>query len=190
MSETQALSNDILADGFADLSITFGLSVKEHVRAHRSLLVRHPAGWILYGVFLGVPLAMIVYLLLLGPDPDPAIWLLAGAALAVSAMASYAIPFAQVLSLRKGQAGIAGPHTMTLTDGGVRMRSPHSDVDLSWEAIYRARETKEFIFIHMGKNVAYFLPKRVLTPEMLSRARELLLSRLGKRARLFEPDGR
>jgi hypothetical protein len=190
MSETQALSNDILADGFADLSVTFESSVKEHALAAGSLIFRRTAVRILYACWLVGPVGVIIYLGLRDPDPQPETWWLAGGLMVFGLALPYIFPWLLVLSLRKGQTGIGGPHTMTLNGGGVRMLSPHTKVDLSWGGVYGARETKEFIFIHMGKNVAYFLPKRVLTPEMLSQARELLLSRLGKSARLFESDGR
>jgi len=189
MENPNFVSNRPSVDRPADLSITFDMNLKEHVRAQRSMIFHHPAGKVLCGMFVGVPLAMLIYLLFRGPDPDPESWLLAGAALVLGAGAMYSFGWLQVLSLRKGQAGIAGPHTMRLSDAGIRMESPHHTVDYTWEGIFGVRETTEFIFVQLGKNVAYFIPKRVLTPETGSRLCELFRSQLGTRAAVWTPTG-
>ena len=170
-----------------DLSVRFQIGAGEHVSAHRTILLRHPAGWVLYGSLIAAPLGMIIYLAFLDRHPDPEKWVLVGAAVVVSAVSSYAFSWGPVLSLRKGQPGIDGPQTMTLNDDGVRIQFVYSNVDLTWDAIYGARETNKFILIHLGKNVCYLLPKRVLDAELLSRARGVLRSHLGNRAKVWQP---
>ena len=173
-----------------DLSVRFQIGVREHVSAHRALLLRHPAGWVLYGLLVAVPLGMIIYLAFLDRHPHLENWVLVGAAVVVCVVSSYAFSWGPVLSLRKGQPGIDGPQIMTLNDSGVRIQFLHSNVALTWEAIYGARETNKFILIHPGKNVCYLLPKRVLDRELLSRARRVLQNHLGNRARVRTPDQR
>src|SRR6516164_3180980 len=123
-----------------DFSVRFQIGVREHVSAQRALLLRHPAGQIFCGLLLAVPLWMIIYLAFLDRHPHPEKWVLVAAAVVVSAVTWYAFPFGPVLALRKGLSGIDGPQVMTLNDSGVRIQFLHSSVDLTWEAIYGARE--------------------------------------------------
>ena len=96
-----------------DLSVRFQIGVREHVSAHRALILRHPAGWVLYGLLLAVPLGMIIYLAFLDRHPHPEKWVLVAAAAVVSAVTWYSFPWGPVLSLRKGLAHIDGPQIMT-----------------------------------------------------------------------------
>jgi hypothetical protein len=185
MGKPETTQSSLPAPGSTDLSVTFEIGVREHVSAQRALMLRHPAGWVLYGLLVAVPLGMIIYEAFLDRHPHPEKWVLVGAAVVVSAVSSYAFAWGPVLSLRKGQPGIDGPQTMTLNDDGVRIQFVYSNINLTWDAIYSARETNKFILIHPGKNVCYVLPKRVLDAELLSLARGVLRSHLGNRAKVW-----
>ena len=165
-----------------DLKVTFTARLREHTRALRSFMLGQTAGRLLYVFWLGGPIAAIVILNLV--EPDPLNWWLGGGLLAAGSAGLYCFPWLQALSLRQGQPGFYGAQMVTLSENGVHIQLPHSNVDLTWKAIYCARETRDFIFIQVGKNVAYFIPKRVLDQELLSRVRGVLRANLGTRGRI------
>jgi hypothetical protein len=182
MDKPENSTDDIVAQDLTDLKVTFATSLREHTRAMRAFMLRQTAGRIMYVVWLGVPLALMIYLIL--REPDPLNWWLGGGLVVAGAGALYAFPWLQALSIRKGQPDFYGPQITTLDEDGVHIQLQHSKIDLTWKAIYGARETSEFIFIQLGKNVSHFLPKRVLNEEVLSRIRRALRSHLGNQARV------
>ena len=169
-----------------DITVTFQTSAREQVRAARGLIARQKAGWFLYALFLGFPVVLSVYVAFFDPDPRPWNWWFIVGLGIFGGLYLYLFPWIPVLTVRKGQPSIDGPHAMNLNDGGVQVVSPHSRFELGWEAVVKALETAEFFFIYTGKNVAQMLPKRVLTPDALMQVRALLRSRLGRRAHLRE----
>ena len=188
MEKPENSAGDMFAQESTDLKVTFATSLREHIRALRSFMLRQTAGRILYVFWIGGPLAAIVILNLL--EPDPFNWWLGCGLLAAGSAGLYGLPWLQAVSLRKGQPGFYGTQIVTLGEDGVYVQLPYSNVDLTWNAIYGARETRDFIFIQLGKNVSYFLPKRVLDQELLSRVRGVLRGHLGTRARVWSSDER
>jgi len=188
MDEPMNSTHDMVDHELKDLKVTFATSLKEHTRALRSFMLRQTSGRLLYVFWIGGPIAAIVILNLL--EPDPFNWWLCGGLLVAGSAALYCLPWLQALSLRKGQPGFYGTQNVTLAENGVQIQLPHSNVDLTWKAIYCARETRDFIFIQVGKNVSYFLPKRVLDQELLSRVRGVLREHLDTRARVWASDER
>ena len=181
-------THDMVRQELNDLKVTFATSLREHVRALRSFMLRQTSGRLLYVLWIGGPIAAIVILNLL--DPDPFNWWLGGGLLVAGSGALYGFPWLQALSMRNGQPDFYGTQIVTLGENGVNIQLSHSNVDLTWKAIYCARETRDFIFIQVGKNVSYFLPKRVLDNELLSRVRGVLREHLDTRARVWASDER
>src|SRR5215467_5691443 len=188
MDEPMNSTHDTVEQELKDLKVTFSTCLKEHTRALRSFMLRQTSGRILYVFWIGGPIAAIVILNLL--EPDPFHWWLGGGLLVAGSAALFCFPWLQALSLRKGQPDFYGTQIVTLGENGVNIQLSHSNVDLTWKAIYRARETRDFIFIQVGKNVSYFLPKRVFDRDLLSRVRGVLRGHLGARARVWAPDER
>jgi hypothetical protein len=182
MEKPENSTGDNVAQESTDLKVTFATSLREHTRALRSFMLRQTAGRLLYAFWIGGPIAALVYLNL--REPDPFNWWLCGGLVVAGNAALYSLPWLQALSLRKGQPDFYEPQITTLNENGVHIQLPHGNIELTWKAIYCARETGEFIFIQVGKNVSYFLPKRVLDAELLSRVRGVLRSHLGTRARV------
>jgi hypothetical protein len=67
------------------------------------------------------------------------------------------------------------------------MAGPLSNVAVAWGGILSVVETREFLLFFVQKNLAYFLPKRVIANSTeLSELRALILREIGARAQLLE----
>src|SRR5215831_7778753 len=182
MDKTEGVCNNLTGHALTEVSMSFELSVAEQVRAWRSFVATLPAVGSLFCFLVFGPVAVLVWVNF--QDPQQENWWLPAGLLLLGALVAYGLPWGVVLNLRKGQQESQGPQTMMFNSYGIHLRFAKSSFDFAWEAVYRAYESKEFVFIRIGKNAGYFLPKRVLTPETLSSVRELLRSQLGGRARM------
>ena len=61
-----------------------------------------------------------------------------------------------------------------------------SDGEIKWDAIIKARETKQDFFFYTSKRFALFLPKRVISGEsQMIELRHLIVEKLGDKAALM-----
>ena len=160
-------------------TVTFRTDLGEQVRAARAVIIRQPSGWFLHALFLGMPLALVLFLVFLDPDVRPWNWWFAFGMFVFCGGFLYLFPWIPVRAVRKGQKNIDGPVTVTIDDEGVKVVAPQSTASFGWGAVAKHTETAEFLFIYTGQNVAMTLPKRAFASEELAAVRSLLATNAG-----------
>ncbi len=163
------------------LTFAFTLEPAEQVRVSRLLRQRTRAGqlWRWVGIpFLILPVALVIALdrplaLLM---PYALIVVLAGLLIASS-------PAIQRWQVRRAFA--AAPHLQALTyrftEPGLELATAVSSGVLAWEGVTEALETDDEFILYISPGCAYYVPKRVVGPQV-GALREFLLARLGHRA--------
>ena len=77
--------------------------------------------------------------------------------------------------------------TFAIDDDGVRSTSFVGESKLRWQAVHHAVETREFFLFYVTKNVAHYLPKRVIAPAELFEVRKTMLGQVpAARVRVFQ----
>ena len=90
---------------------------------------------------------------------------------------------------RRRNAGMAGPHTITVSAAGVRVDAPTLTLEHAWSGIVQARETPDQFLIYYSADCAYFIPRRALRERDEAPLRALLARSLGGGARLQPTNG-
>lgn len=78
---------------------------------------------------------------------------------------------------------VIGPQVREVNDSGFRSEGNGVVLELPWHAMHQAVETEEFLLFFYSKQLAYYLPKRVVAPPALAELRLLMQAKLGSRAR-------
>ena len=166
----------------------FEFDEREHVDAgHAIIRFASNAYWRKLGI---VALSILVFLTLLA----------AAAARASFVNAIWFIAMLGLLLLLPRLNGVMGARqfkklnpegrrtlTFVLDDEGVRSASFVGESRLRWQAIHHAVETREFFLFYVTKNIAYYLPKRVITPDELLGVRKTVLGQVAvARVRVFQ----
>lgn len=88
-------------------------------------------------------------------------------------------------SLPKRDASVQGPQERTVDASGFHSRGNGVALDVPWHAMVQGLESDEFFLFFYSKQLAYYLPKRVLSGTQIEEVRTLMRSGLGERARLL-----
>lgn len=85
----------------------------------------------------------------------------------------------------KSNPAAQGIQRYSISEAGIGMTGSLHNLDLKWEAIIKAVESRYDFFLYFSKVGAYFLPKTALANEhQQEELRRLLKTKLGERARL------
>lgn len=86
----------------------------------------------------------------------------------------------------KSSPSAQSPQIYTFSDAGISMTGALHNLDLKWEAIVKALESKHDFFLYPSKSFAYFLPKKAfVSGEQQAELRSMLRSKLGEKAKLY-----
>jgi len=173
----------------AAITVTFNVNASEQVRASRLVMLRTISMWILFALFVVLPLGQLP-LMQLAPGEAPWMRWLPLPLAAGGLVFWYLFPWIPVLALRRGMKEPNGPYTVTLDDRGVVYVQPHARLELQWEVLVRARETTDFFLLYTAKAYAQLIPKRVVSPADVTATRALLREKLpGKVSLMMEGAG-
>jgi len=75
---------------------------------------------------------------------------------------------------------ILRPQEWRLTDERVQIQTPVGSTEIHWEAYVKYRETRELFLLYLQRNLAQFIPKRVLTAQQIEEVRSLIASHIKK----------
>lgn len=168
----------------AGITVTFNVNAREQVRASRLVMLRTVSMWILFALFVLLPLSQLPFMEL-GPGEAPwMLWLPLPLA-AGGLVFWYLFPWIPVLALRRGMKEPNGPYTVMLDHRGVIYVQPHARLELQWEVLVRARETAEFFLLYTSKACAQLIPKRVVSVAHATAIRALLREKLPGRVSLM-----
>lgn len=160
------------------VTVTFTTSAREQVAVARAVGRFTWYWWLPIVAFVVVPLAVAAWAAFSWPPRSGgaalAVSLLVVTALANAAFWTFGMHWINVLWVRRGIPDLNGPYSWTLTTDSCSLSGPHGSGRVQWSGIVRARETPAFVLLYVGRNVAHFLPKRVLSQADLSTIRELL----------------
>jgi hypothetical protein len=133
--------------------------------------------------------AVVLGLLLYKMDAEDFHWWALPAIVGIVAMLVYLTGFMQRFNIGrqlKGIPGIDEPYVFTFSEGGIAIAGRLSSVNIKWEAVVKARESKSDFLFYTTKRFAQFLPKRAFVrDEEMNNLRVLLRESLGKRAQLL-----
>ena len=79
---------------------------------------------------------------------------------------------------RRQDPNVGYPFVATLDDAGLQMVLKTSTFQIRWDGTYKVRETPHFFLVYYSKRCAYYLPKRVLSEDEVSRVRDLIRTHL------------
>ncbi len=88
-------------------------------------------------------------------------------------------------TLASRDASVIGPQERSIDAVGFHSRGNGVSLDVPWHAMARVVETDRLFLFFYNKRCAYYLPKRVLTPEQVTVVRELARTALRERAKLL-----
>ena len=91
-------------------------------------------------------------------------------------------------SLPKRDASVRGPQERTIDANGFHSRGNGVALDVPWHAMVRGVESAEFFLFFYSNQLAYYVPKRMLSGTQIGEVRTLMRSGLGERARLLGDD--
>ena len=72
------------------------------------------------------------------------------------------------------------PQEWNLNEERVQIQTPVASVELRWDAYLKYRETPKLFLLYPQRNVAHFIPKRVLTAQQIDELRNLIVSHVKK----------
>lgn len=168
--------------------ITFDHDQGEHYRALLAIHRSSPSWWFWPGgalLFGGYGVYHVVrywgqyparYVLLIALP-----WLLFGVVWALFVPLSF---WASAKRARRTSPGQTGRQERVLDDASYHSRDGGVNVNVAWDVMHRAIETREFLLFFVSRKAADYIPKRAMDPQALVEARKLLRSALGDRAHL------
>jgi hypothetical protein len=71
----------------------------------------------------------------------------------------------QAWRVGRNDPNVAHPLVHTLGPTGLHIGMRTLDADLKWSGVYMVRETRDMFLFYYSKNMAYYLPKRIIVPE-------------------------
>jgi uncharacterized SAM-binding protein YcdF (DUF218 family) len=171
------------------LSLEITYTDEDYTRANRFMLRRLPVTWIgyCYPLLLVSGLGMFLYY----SYPTDIKWWFIPALLTLLAWFYLWLIAFQNWNIRrsirrqlKSNPSAQGPQTYNFSDEGIKLSGGLYNLELKWEAITKAMESKHDFFLYVSKRFAYFLPKTALAGEYRDQLRTILKSKLGERAKL------
>ena len=161
-----------------DFTLNYTLSMKEETRARRADAFRKKSIWVMWGVsalLFAVAVVLPKALAVLEGDESsqsllPGLLLFFGISAAV---------FARMWFYPAGVRVTGADREVTVSDEGVRSRSPVARRLLCWVNFTSALETHEFFLLRMGGGGMWPVPKRSLAdPAALQGLRDLIRARV------------
>jgi len=175
----------------ASLSFELRWTVREHVRAMRAM-AKHRIGGRLWRVVKNIILSVIVILFLLtlwgastmGPEAVVSLW--PAALLTAFWVLYFTVGFSwfNALVTRRIDPNAKVPCVHRVSREGYHISSSEMNVDVRWNGVLRIVETDEFFLLFWSRPFAYYLPKRVVTPEAVPRLREMFVDSVGDKAHM------
>lgn len=173
------------------LTFTYDWSVREHARARNVIMLtrlQREALLVLLGVAVVVMLladAGAVYKASVGENQyvRPAIIVTALVFLGLWFLL-HGAGWASALHQRRTDSTIRHPIHHIFGEHGLRVRGKSAEVSLRWRGMRRVIETGDFILFYYTPGRAYYLPKRVASPESLAQLRALVRAHAGNIADL------
>jgi hypothetical protein len=138
-------------------------------KASREIFHSNKSSYLLYAFFLGIPALLMVYYLITGKGasyeviPGISAWMLM---LICVIYVFVLIPALQYWGVRKNVLSNPSANqsqNYTIDEAGVRNHGFGVEVSLSWDKIIRIKVTKNFVLLFISKNIAYFLPRELIT---------------------------
>jgi hypothetical protein len=147
------------------MTYSFTLSKAQHWRATRvvqSRTLAHKLAWAFFG---GVPLLIVAVLAFNGADvwafvESHPLGVLGGPLLMVAGFPL--IQYWTVWMHHRNHPTLRGVQVYALEPSRLGMKGPLHNTDLSWDAVVRVVETREFVLFYISKSTAYFLPKAAI----------------------------
>lgn len=165
------------------LSFEFLLDEAEQARVTALVAARTKGAWLRR--WIGLPLlAVPIVLAIVFHWPLNFLWPYAFVLLLAGAL-QLLVPAIRRWEARrafKESPALRGPLTYQFLESGLRLTTPLTSAEISWDGIQEAAETNDMFLMFMTGRFAYYVPKRIVG----SRAAELrtfLAQRLGERAR-------
>jgi hypothetical protein len=175
-------------------NISFPVCFWMKYRATRVLTHKLWTTWTIYIFFIGGPSVILIIALLKGIDlSKPGVLGLPGweVLLGGPAFVFIFLPLGQMFqiwSIGRRNRTATGMQKQSFTPDGFSTSGDAFEVNLKWDAINKATETKDFFFLHYSARGAYYVPKaRISTIEDMSKLRRILHANLKDRARLLSP---
>jgi hypothetical protein len=174
---------------------SFNISVQPdfwtRYRVIRTMSHRLWSVWAVYAIIVVAAVGWVIWMFVFGTDQSPAGTLdplslipVAGMLLLVFVLVPL-LQIYQLWTLSRHNRTLSSVHHYSITPDGFSARSEMFDVNLRWDAILEAVETKRFFFIYLSPRIAHFIPKeRISSFPELEQLRAVLKTHLGERARL------
>lgn len=167
---------------------TFSFDRREHYRAIRQVFRRTPARFVPW-LFALLGLALAYWNALRYWDTVPMADLIWNALpwLLITAFWVVLIPYLHWRAARttaRSDPSVQGPQLREIDDAGVHSLGNGVRLDLPWNILLKAVETDEFFLYFYSKQLAFYVPKRVLPPADVQAVRVLTQAKLGARAQL------
>ncbi|HEY4283185.1 MAG TPA: YcxB family protein [Chthoniobacterales bacterium] len=172
-------------------NISFPVSFWTRYRASYTLLHRLWNTWVGYAFFVGVPTIILIVAVSRGWDLSrPGMFGLPGWAV-LCACYGYMFIFFPLLQMFQLAAAsrrnrtLLGMQHQAFTADGVTCSGEAFNTTLSWQAIHKAVETKQFFFLFFSARGAFFIPKvRIRATSELEQLRSVLRTYLHDKAHL------
>jgi hypothetical protein len=169
----------------AELRYTWDWSPGEHRRMSRSLFRHAAVRYWTYGL-LGMGTAGLALSLWSAVRTGVADWVLIVLPLICVASFSYSIFWEVPRRLVRWQLKLhSGPRWLAIDGEGMQGGCDKCSMRIGWGEVRKAAETREFVFLFIAANDAFWLPKRVLADAELDRLRQAIREKLGPRAKLL-----
>lgn len=100
--------------------------------------------------------------------PSSAIW---GGAFGLTIYTFAILPFIQFMSIKRNLTSNPSANQTqkyTLSDQGLRNFGSGVDVNLDWTKIIKIRSSENFVLFYIAKNMAYFIPKELVSDTELA----------------------
>ena len=172
------------------VSVTFDFDPAEHYRATRAVTNRTRWRWLPLGVSVWLVLVVAFTIWFAGRKGLALRPVLVGLApwVALILLWLVAIPVGQRWAssrVARKDPSLEGPQERTVDESGYHSNGNGVRVDVPWHILHSVRETAEFLLFFYNRNTAYYIPKRVMSPDELARTRVLARLSLGDEQTTF-----
>jgi hypothetical protein len=170
------------------VSTTFEYDPAEHYSASQAVFRRGTARYLRWG-FVALAIVLLWWNVVRHWNDASLSMVLASALpyVLLGAFWLFYFPYAQRRAARKlpeVDASVRGPQTRGVDVDGFHTRGNGVSLDVPWHAMVRGEETDRFFLFFYAKQLAYYIPKRVLSPSETGDVRGLMREHLGERATL------
>jgi hypothetical protein len=172
------------------LTVEVTYDARDYARANTFIINRKPAMWIIRAFPAAVVIGMAIWLYQVAREDWE--WWAAPAFLGLLLYIYLGLYFMQRWNLRRifrahlrSSPSAQSVQVFNFAEDGIRMTGALHNLEIKWDAIVKALESRHDFFLYFAKNSAYFLPKRAFeSAEHQSELRGLLKRKLGESAKL------